>query len=141
MATKVVEQGGDEGEGEGEGEGGDEASPLVGTWKATFSASSWGSPSSYNETITIAENNDDKGQYVITGMFDMYAMGGGTYYADYADGVLTILAANSSNTYIGNMPADVQMTVADGTISFTSESGTSVGSYGCNVFSYTAVRQ
>lgn len=114
---------------------------VVGTYSVSFSASTYGSASNYTETITIAENNDDKGQLVITGMFDIYSMGGGTYYANYADGVLTILAANASNTYIGAMPADVQMTVSGGTISFTSASGTSVGAYGCNIFSYTAVRQ
>ena len=75
--------------------------------------------SAFSDTFTIIANDDAKGQYKITGLFNVYGGGGGggTYYANFADNVLTILAANSShdNRVGGGLPNDVTMNYSSGT--------------------------
>ena len=118
-------------------EGGDQnTGSIVGTYTATVGAKINGTASTKTETITIAENTDGKGQYKITGMFDAYASGGGTYYANYENGVLTILAANADNMYIGTMSGDIKMNLSS--LVFASSAGVSAGSYGYVLTSYVA---
>ena len=120
-------------EGEGEDKG------IVGTYSVTVGFKNNGTASTKTETITISENSDAKGQYKITGMFDAYGNGGGTYYANYADGILTVLAANADNMYIGPMTCgDIQM-LHHG-ISFASTNGVKAGDYGYELTSYIAKR-
>ena len=110
--------------------------PYVGTWNGSGRHSSM---SNFSETFEIKSNDDDKGDYVITGLFNLYGQGGGTYYANYSEGVLTILAANSSNSNIGGgLSSDIQMTYSDGTLTLPSD--TSVNQYAV-VNSYTATKQ
>ena len=112
------------------------SSGIVGTYKATVKFKNNGTPTTKTETITISENSDAKGQYKITGMFDQYGYGGGTYYANYADGVLTILAANADNMYIGSMSGDIKMNLSS--LVFASSAGVTAGSYGYVLTSYVA---
>ena len=112
------------------------SSGIVGTYKATVNFKNNGTPATKTETITISENSDAKGQYKITGMFDQYGNGGGTYYANYENGVLTILAANADNMYIGTMSGDIKMNLSS--LVFASSAGVSAGSYGYVLTSYVA---
>jgi hypothetical protein len=118
-------------------EGGDQnTGSIVGTYTATVNFKNNGTPATKTETITISENSDAKGQYKITGMFDQYGNGGGTYYANYENGVLTILAANADNMYIGTMSGDIKMNLSS--LVFASSAGVSAGSYGYVLTSYVA---
>lgn len=111
------------------------------------------SPSCYSgkftDTFTISPNNDSKGQYKITGLFDVYgAYGGGTYYANFADNTLTILAANSLNdsSVGGGLPDDIMMTYADGTFTLNQTIRIVEADYDSvwadvSITSYTATKQ
>ena len=112
---------------------------ICGTYTVKVGYKTNNTPSTSTETITITENNDDKGQYKITGMFDQYGTGGGTYYANYVDGILTVLSANADNMYIGSLSADINMVLSD--ISFYSPDGVEAGSYGYVLTSYSASKQ
>lgn len=93
----------------------------------------------FSGTFNIAPNNDAKGTYLISGMFDIYSCGmGGTYYADFADGILTIKSANSSHSAgAGSLPSDIIMTYSDGV--FTMTEATCIGN--AYVGEYTATKQ
>lgn len=117
----------------------------------TYSASGkYGSGPSYtstafSDTFTITANGDAKGQYKITGLFNIYGGGGGTYYANFADNVLTILAANSTHdNYVGggSLPNDVTMNYSSGT--FTIEESILISQTNSAIYvgkDYTATKQ
>ena len=92
---------------------------ITGTYNASgkYGSGAEFTSSAFSDTFTIIANNDAKGQYKITGLFNVYGGGGGTYYANFADNVLTILAANSTHdNYLGgSLPNDVTMNYSSGT--------------------------
>ena len=114
---------------------------ITGTYTETgkYGSSSYLS-NPFNGSFSITENADAKGQYVISGMFDIYGMDSGSiYYANFADGVLTILSANSDHPQgVGSLPADIQMTYSNGT--FTMNEATCVG-YMTYIGEYTGTKQ
>ena len=94
----------------------------------------------FSGSFNISKNGDAKGQYLISGIFDIYGVDSGSaYYANFADGVLTILSANSYHPQgPGSLPVDIQMTYSDGT--FTMTEVTCIGS-NAYVGEYTATKQ
>lgn len=92
---------------------------ITGTYSASgkYGFSAEYTSTAFSDTFTIIANNDAKGQYKITGLFNAFGGGGGTYYANFADNVLTILAANSTHDNLlgGGLPNDVTMNYSNGT--------------------------
>ena len=117
---------------------------LSGTYSGSgnFGLSAQFASSNFSETFAIQKNNDSKGDYVISGLFCVYGSEGvtSTYYANYSDGILTILAANSSNhQYVdGGLSSDVTMTYSDG--SLVLNEAAMLSPY-CVVASYSATKE
>ena len=140
VATKVVEQGGDEGEGEGEGEA-ITAEDLVGSWNESFYAGS----SYESDQMTIALSDDEsKGQLKVK-MFN-YTSYGSSYnlecYADLSDDGTTLTVHTTGVNYsgMGTFSEDMVMTVsADGkTITYAATINTS---YMMPIGNLTATKQ
>ena len=122
------------------------SSDITGTYNASgkYGSGAEFTSSAFSDTFTIVANNDSKGQYKITGMFNVYGGGGGTYYANFNNNVLTILAENSmhDNYLGGSLPNNITMNYSNGKFT-VSESILIANLYGITYVGkdYTATRK